>query len=236
MLKLLFLTIFMVSCGTRPQEKSSIRAIIGDSLPNWRTVDIDSKFPVHNVYSISNGKRHIATGFILKNDSKYFITNAHVALKWKIECRRYGCPDIIARNQSNEIQIININSSIIDMNLDISFVEFKWVSRNNDLATIPIAKSSATNYFDMGNLIYVLGFSVSEFSFVYSEGLVLSHNFDDIKKPSFHYDADTEPGMSGSPVFNSEDKLIGIHYGTKRNVNRAIPIWLIQQKFQSLML
>ncbi len=226
--RLVFLLLLLIaSCGYHSPQTASTKAIIGDPIPNWQVLESNSHLQTDSIYFIENANEQVANGLILHSDSKYLITNAHVALKWKIECRRTGCPKIIAKNEHSEAKVINFSSMIIDLKLDTAFVEFIWNKKKKSLAPLSITKE-AINHEDK---IYLIGYSYSEQQFVYSEGKILGDNLRETRKPSIHYDADTEPGMSGSPVFNEKGELIALHFGYKNGLNRAIPFSLIKQKY-----
>ncbi len=64
--------------------------------------------------------------------------------------------------------------------------------------------------------VYVIGHPRGgTLSFSIQDNLLIAH-----KAPRLHYRAPTEPGSSGSPVFNAQWKLIGLHHGGGHHIRR----------------
>lgn len=200
-------------------------------IPRWKK--LNSHIYKNNIFHITtniNKGTSIATGFVLDDKSPYIITNAHVALM----ARGLNAIDsMFAENSNGRIKIKRI--ALVSKELDFALLEFEWISKKINLEKFKIVEGEMP-YKD--EAVYVLGFAPGENSFIISKGAITATEYSREKKPCFKYNADTEAGMSGSPVFNSKNELIGLHYGSpEQGTNNAIPFqMIIEQNYASFNL
>lgn len=233
-----FLTLFFIllySCRHTPSN-SSIKEILSKEGPSWHL--ISDKKPhqyTQNIFAISFRNKIRGSGFVLGKNKNLIITNAHVVILWKEMCKT-NCPMLLGLNSFNAIEITKFYKTPefdgIDKELDLAILQFNWLEKKKELVDIPLKKEIPL----IEEKISLLGFASLESDFVLSKGKVQTLNFKDTKKPYFSYNADTVPGMSGSPVFNELNELVGIHFGHPKGAkyNRAIPIRLIFDRYGHL--
>ena len=229
---LLVLVLILSSCG-QPVE-TRLNQIQGDpNNPDWAFVPENEmpKYPAYNIFSLSVYGKKLATGFILSNNSTYLITNAHVALGWKMLRRMNPSLALIGENRLNTLQVTKIIT--VDKKLDFALLEFRWQTQPKDLQNMILNISRLP---EVGTAAYLLTNVKNSGRLVKSVGDIVGQNYLEKKKPSFHHLADTIPGMSGSPVFSMQKELVGIHFGTPKgsDYNRAIPILLIVERHPGL--
>lgn len=215
------LYILVVGCGKAP-AKSKLNKIF-DNGYMWQKIPEDRQS--RNIFKIVLNKDVIGSGFIL---SESFITNAHIIKFYKLYCGLNECSDLTAINAFGQLKIKE--SIVLDKALDFSVVNFEWVKEPEQVKSIEIARY----YPSVGELVQLNGYSKTEKSFVTSKGSVTSTNYSIKRKPRFCYPTATEKGHSGSPVFDTEKRLIGIHYGDNVVSNCAIPIKMIVEKYPEL--
>lgn len=198
-----------------------------DGIPKWNRL-LNHKYK-NNIFYIKLGKEVLATGFILSKESNYIITNAHVALT----ARGLGKLDeLYAENTYGQMRIKDI--IVVDKDLDFAMLRFEFIKEEADeLNTINIYSGTAPNIND---IVQIIGYVSREHDFVISNGIVIRTDYSRKRKPCFLYNADTDPGMSGSPVFNTKNELIGLHYGSpEQGQNNAIPFKIIVEKYKQYM-
>ncbi len=157
----------------------------------------------------------IGTGFLLKGadlcdelpaDEVFVITNAHVVSE---EVAGALHPDgaIIrfeALGVADEFGITEVIFSSPPEELDVSVLRIDKAAP--EVEPIPVAPRLPVA--DGDQRVYIIGHPLGGgLSFSLQDNLLL-----DIEDPRIHYRTPTEPGSSGSPVFNSQWKLIGLHH------------------------
>lgn len=227
---LLLITVAILSSCGQP-NKSKLDQIHGNQdVPSWAIVPKNNmhKYHTYNVFSLNINGKKMAIGFVLGKDSLHLITNAHVALGWVMLRRMDSSLALTGANKLNKLQVTKIVT--IDKTLDFALLEFRWVDQPKSLQNMLI---SLDRLPDVGDSTYLLTHEVKSGLILRSSGDIIGNNYLDKRKPSFHYTADTLPGMSGSPLFNSIGELIGMHFGmpSESKFNRAIPIKLIAAKY-----
>lgn len=219
----LILFLCMASCGSH-DNKHSTRSIIGDEKPSWKIIDdADAKIQElnKNVFKLTTDGEIIGTGFYYNGS---IVTNAHVALRWKMQCQYFTCDDLVVENDYFEGVVSEVVT--ISKPLDHSKLRVDWKKiQPSSLFRYPVDE----NLPETGDEVYLIGYNHEIRKFVVSQGIVKNAKYNLIFKPFFAYDADTLPGMSGSPVINSNYEIIGIHFGIPNGAgfNRAIPVGLI---------
>jgi V8-like Glu-specific endopeptidase len=169
------------------------------------------------------------TGFLLRgsllseklNDDFVLVTNAHVISNEeevindpKIKAFRAEDVCVIFEkvNPQEVFQLDSVYWTSRPEGLDTSIVRFstKDIPRINEIGSqadpFPISKSLPI--LDEQQKVYIIG---------HPNGETLSFSLDDNKlldyeKPRIHYRTPTDPGSSGSPLFNRNWKLIGLHH------------------------
>ena len=233
--KLVFLIVIAILSSCGQPGKSRLSQIYGDpDVPDWKVVTETEmhKYPAYNIFSLNVNGKKLATGFILSKDATHLITNAHVALGWKMLRRKDPSLALIGENSLNALQVTKIVT--IDKKLDFALLEFRWQTQPKDLQNMILNVSRLP---EVGTAAYLLTNVKNSGRLMKSVGDIVGQNYIEKKKPSFHYLADTIPGMSGSPVFNMQDELVGIHFGIPRGseYNRVIPILLIVKRHPGLI-
>lgn len=214
---LFFITISLaISCGRNVSNFSATTSIINDGKDTIVKVDPQNNGIFQNIYRLTMDGIFIGTAFSIGSRSELF-TNAHVILLWNYKCNQGRCPELIASNSFRSLTISKLMMS--DKRLDIAVIQYE----ESGFDHIKMKLSHELNTV-VDDEIIVVGFD--EYGLVKSTGKVRGSNYSSTNKPSFHYDADTLSGMSGSPVFNMKMELVGIHFGNPRSgvLNRAIPI------------
>lgn len=224
--------LFSAACG-RFETKSQLKKILSKGSPNWSIVTDTNKHEYSsNIFALSYRGQIRGTGFVVSGKRNVLFTNAHVALPWREMCK-IKCPKLIGMNRDNVVEITGFHKTKdfngIDLDLDFAILEFKWLEKSAEVKEMVV--SDKLPVIEDG--IQVVGFTFYESDFVISKGIVRGENFSANRKPSFHYDADTDNLNSGSPVFDSNNVLVGIHFGIPKGseFNRAIPIHLLMSKY-----
>ena len=176
----------------------------------WFFTGIERAQNVARIESKSSGKK-IGTGFLMQGkdldpalgDELFLLTNDHV---------------ISERGGAVKPQQARANFEMRKIVLDIK--EIVWSSSKKELdfslcrlegeitgaASYPIDDSVLSR--DGKQRVYIIGHpSGRDLSFSINDNKVL-----DFEAPMFHYRAPTEPGSSGSPVFDDEWNLVGLHH------------------------
>lgn len=200
--------------------------------PDWLIVENDRAVPIHyrNVFRLLLDNDQLGVGVVVNPESKQILVSLHVALLWERNCKRYKkCPKLTAINSNNDLNIPNVFDSPIiikDYKHDLAVLVFKVKRSIRPMITLEMKRDSLP---EVGEEVSIVSFIPDDGSMVLSPGKVMGTNYESRRKPSFGHDADTLPGMSGSPVFNSVGELIGIHFGRPRGdrFNKAIPISLM---------
>ncbi|MBF0299009.1 MAG: trypsin-like peptidase domain-containing protein [Oligoflexia bacterium] len=222
---LLFFIIFL-SVFSYKSFAMSLKA----DVPEWvDSENVNESVPVSkNIFFIQNQDEYIGSGFIIDPDSKELITNAHVAVLIK-QCKflKIDCNGFSAKNHRYEIKLKEVTR--FDRNLDFASVKYEssedLTRELNKLKYVP---------FSMKSKVHTVGF-ISPNKMVLSPGNIVGSDVEKKLKPAFYHTCDTIPGMSGSPVFNDNWELIGLHFSgyTDRNPdkNMAIPFTMISEKY-----
>ncbi len=212
----------LVGCG---KQKSSLQAILGEK-PNWVGISKTDSPLIKNLFQIQFQNKTLGMGFFYSSDSRILITNAHVAVIINLLCRS-KCNEVKISGHSGELGVIEVQS--LDKDLDVAFIKVKWTRKLEAPLTLKIGKQLPSK----GVSMTILSFLPEGKELIRSSGQVMETSYSRGEKPYFSYNADTLPGMSGSPVFNDHNELMGLHFGYLKvsKSNRAIPIRLIKEKY-----
>jgi len=180
------------------------------------------------VARIWRGARAVGTGFLLPGgnlSSKWkshqvLVTNNHVISKNPVDPRTiypeeatltFDALSGTGPNQPGyEVKEVLLESPIEE--LDFTFLRLdKEVERIEDFA---FAKTMPRKTY--GDRVYVIGHPRGEeLSFSIHDNVLL-----DINERRVHYRSPTEPGSSGSPLFNDDWSLIGIHHAGGKEMKK----------------
>jgi S1-C subfamily serine protease len=163
----------------------------------------------------------IASGFLLRGsdlradwgDEFVLIANSYVVTEDASIRDTYGAPELstlCARflDRTHRIKTILFSSPPTDLDVSISRLDpppvvdepLKWVEH------LPLLTKSR---------VYIIGHPGGRDDFQISDGELLDK--DDVR---LHYTTATEPGSSGSPVFNESWQVIGVHHAGSTAMHR----------------
>lgn len=159
----------------------------------------------------------VGTGFLLAGaelsdklpaDEMFVITNAHVVSE--TDSRALYPEDATigfeALGLGADFRVAELIFSSPHDQLDVSVLRLDKPAPS--VEPIPVNKRLPNN--DGLQRVYVIGHpAAGGLSFSLQDNLLL-----DLEDPKLHYRAPTEPGSSGSPVFNSQWKLIALHHAS----------------------
>ena len=149
----------------------------------------------------------------LNNMLPVLITNNHIINE---ELLNANDEKIIIRiKQDNFFKTLNLNNRIkySREDYDITIIEIKDEDEIinyldlDDIIIDDILKNNNANVEYIDKTIYIIHYPKSELSVSYG---VLS-NIDELKKFDLIHSCSTEPGSSGSPIFNLKNKVLGYH-------------------------
>ncbi|ABV38353.1 hypothetical protein Ssed_3749 [Shewanella sediminis HAW-EB3] len=166
----------------------------------------------------------IGTGFVVKGkelhasfgDKTVLLTNSHV-ISNNINCRSSIVPEdaivTFELDDHKEYSLKKILWSSPIEHLDASIIEFDG-DAPEIVYDFPI--HSRLPLTDGKQRVYIIGHPLGGgISFSMQDNILLDH-----EAPHIHYRAPTEGGSSGSPVFNEQWKLIGIHHAGGEKLQR----------------
>lgn len=157
----------------------------------------------------------IGSGFLLTGaelcdalpaDEVFVITNAHVVSE---EVAGALLPEeavikFEALGLTDEYRVTELIFSSPPAELDVSVLRIDKAAPKVD----PVPVAPRLPVADGNQRVYVIGHPLGgALSFSLQDNLLLDH-----EDPKLHYRAPTEPGSSGSPVFNSQWKLVALHH------------------------
>lgn len=165
------------------------------------------------VFRLGNG-----TGsFVKYGKSIYVMTNNHV-LGYK-HCARKGC--FVKAVFDYQIQKKSVHKNLFltpvaaSDDVDVSFFDFKEVAANGDFVEISVKsylEFSSESRVSIGSSVYAVGHPRTGLK-KFSRGSIVK-----FENGYLYVDALTLPGNSGSPILESEGKVVGIHHSSaKRN-------------------
>lgn len=214
-----------VACGNQESADSGTNTIIGGPEADWTV--IEQSLPIRqNVFRIEVDGKFLGTGFVIGPESKRLTTAAHVAGRIKYCKAFYGdCTSIRAIGSAGEMELGSV--VVFDKKLDFSQVEFSWKRKDATPVTMAVSEEIPTS-----GPISLAGF-LDDGSLVRSPGKLNGAAISRSEKPSLMYDADSLPGMSGSPVFDGNGVLVALHWGNcdDGTCNQAIPFKLVTDKY-----
>lgn len=165
------------------------------------------------------------SGYIISNKG-YAITNAHVAADEDGQ----PCENIVVKvNRYNiKAKVIALADNKAGNSNGVDLAIIKLIEMPAELKVMPLGN------FDMvrtGEQIYVIGNSLG-YGTCITSGIVSDKN----RNGWLMYDCATNPGNSGSPVFNVKGEIIGTHFagqptssGAKaQGMNYAVPVSLVK--------
>lgn len=178
------------------------------SADNLKLVDKYSEaiFTINTFNVDSNAKVSHGTGFLLDSDG-YVITNYHVISKL-IDKKERNSHTLKYKRASDESEGL----------LDI--VNFDIV---NDLALLKTKeKVTAKSYFEFGDNNLFQGDNLFSFGNPRSVGTIVVNGIyngflDNSLNKKINFTGHINPGMSGGPVINSNEKLVGVNVETSGN-------------------
>jgi S1-C subfamily serine protease len=151
----------------------------------------------------------------LPADEKFVITNAHVVSETYSAAALVPEEAVIkfeALGLDDEYRVAEVIFSSPPVDLDVSVLRIDKPAPSVD--PIPIGKRLPVA--DGEQRVYVIGHPLGGgLSFSLQDNTLLDH-----EDPLVHYRAPTEPGSSGSPVFNSQWKLIALHHAGGTSIPR----------------
>lgn len=150
----------------------------------------------------------------LPHDEVFVITNAHVV---STEIEGAAHPDAVeitfeALGSPETFRVVDVMFSSPISQLDVAVLRLDKPAPQ--VQPIPLAPSVPTA--EAKQRVYVIGHpSGGELSFSLQDNIVL-----DQEDPLLHYRAPTDPGSSGSPVFDGEWRLVALHHKGAHQVLR----------------
>ena len=214
-------------------------AITDGSVHNGSRSDFIYEYHRAKAYicAIGTEDSHVGTGFLIAQN--LILTNWHVFEA----CLSRGTEilavfDHFGRSDFEELTRYHVAREPLAASdqLDFAIVQLLTAPANNRgcvALTPPIRK------LDFREPVFVIGHPgttadsrVAPAPLTLSVGVLFDANSESRR---IAYSAQTAPGSSGSPVFNENFEVIGIHYhGEKRINNHGIPIWAIIEELKSI--
>lgn len=209
--------------GERPEslalsgtQQRRAEAILGDSV-DWVPIAwLDLARRASNAVGrmVLNG-RGIGTGFLISD--RLLITNNHVIgrkeeardfqVEFNYELDPAGQPREVAR-WSFDPEAFFITDSADDLDYTVVALGKRLVGRAElrDLGHCPLSADSAKHA--LGNQVTLVQHPSGDYKLIVFRENRLLHRGDNV----LHYTADTEPGASGSPVFNDLFQVVALHH------------------------
>jgi S1-C subfamily serine protease len=215
--------------------RGQLEAILGDDGPRtyrWMLLGLER---ARSVAAIElRGIRRHGTGFLMRArdlglelDELVVVTNHHVVNdEGSGEALRPESAEVVfeATSPPQRLEVEKVLWSSSSDRHDASILKLK--SQPSDLKPLSIA--GALPVLDEPQRVYVIGYPGGrELAFSLQDNELLDHEAPPKGNPAIsgvvrlHYRAPTEGGSSGSPVFNDEWNVIGLHHlGGKSGVSR----------------
>ena len=149
----------------------------------------------------------------LNNMLPVLITNHHIINKALLNANNKKISIRIKQDNFYKTLYLNNRIKYSQENYDITIIEIKDEDEINnyldldDIIIDDILNNNNTNVEYMDKTIYIIHYPKSELSVSYG---VLKNIYQD-KKFHFKHRCSTEPGSSGSPIFNLKNKVLGYH-------------------------
>jgi S1-C subfamily serine protease len=216
-------------------ERGQLEAILGDDGPRtyrWMLLGLER---ARSVAAIElRGIRRHGTGFLMRArdlglvlDELVVVTNHHVVNdEGSGEAIRPESTEVVfeATSPPQRLEVDKVLWQSPTDRHDVSILKLK--SQPSDLK--PLSPAGALPVIDEPQRVYVIGYPGGrELAFSLQDNELLDHEAPPKGKPPIagvvrlHYRAPTEGGSSGSPVFNDEWNVIGLHHlGGKSGVSR----------------
>ena len=214
---------FSFSCSVNNQKLSKFNDIVPE-------VSIDSSVRTEKnnfVLPLYVKSRYVGTVFALSQRTDILYSAAHVLLPFKMGAKM--------NNQKDDVYLLKDNAKfpvieIIEFKPELDFVSFK-ISERLEFQWVP----SVSTKIHEGEIATIISASENDWEVRTSQGPVYGYK-NDIFKPHYLYLLSTLPGMSGSPVLNSNNDFIGIHFGgfsKEEQMNQFSPSFLFSSILNS---
>jgi len=222
----------LTSCGVSPSQEAQTKTILNGRMhPQWTNIQENEElFYGSNIFQIFAGSVYVGTGFIMNATQGNLITNSHVATSLKY-CSMFKlpCENFQAKNAWNTLSLKDIK--VNDSSLDFATFSFDIVSQKKAFQKIEVQYS-----LEDTTKIHLVSLTHSQ-KMILSQGEVLSLHENERMRPHLKYNADTVPGMSGSPIFNaSTNLLMALHFAGSEDAshNKGILFSKICEKYKEI--
>jgi V8-like Glu-specific endopeptidase len=210
----------------KTQTGNNLEKVFGDDsfkTYKWYTTGVDRCLAVARIGRDSS--KGFGTGFLLKgmalheslSDELILITNAHVVSDDPVEkaLKPYEAVIIFeAIDRNQEFKPSEIIYSSPSNELDVTILRFdkdehkKLKELTNKINIYPVSKYLPVVEEPPSQRIYIIGHPFGgTLQLSFQDNILLDH-----QNPKLHYRTPTEGGSSGSPVFNQQWDLIGLHH------------------------
>lgn len=220
-------------------SEASYEKVLGDIGPKTYTWMQNGFRTAESVALIRQNGRGIGTGFLVRGgdlnpdlgDELFILTNAHVVsdppignaadhsevsvsfeVSEAVEGETYSVREVIWNSPPDQY-----DASLLRLDTDL----------NGKLKPLKFSPNLPVLNPDRPQRVYIIGHpGGGEISFSFQDNKLLDYengvmeNEDDTSPLRIHYHTPTEPGSSGSPVFNGNWLAIALHHAGSKNMNR----------------